>query len=71
MIQTVPFGKEEPIKKEQPVVKPGDVPEPFETRRRAEIPEYRPQNVNTASRVSEHTALPRGTVTMAEPCFLH
>lgn len=48
------------------MVKPGDVPEPFETRRRAEIPEYRPQNVNTASRVSEHTALPRGTVTMAE-----
>ena len=66
MIQTVPFGKEEPIKKQQPVVKPGDVPEPFETRRRAEIPEYRPQTVNTASRVSEHTALPRGTVTMAE-----
>lgn len=23
MIQTVPFGKEEPIKKQQPVVKPG------------------------------------------------
>ena len=66
IIQTVPFGKEEPIKKQQPVVKPGDVPEPFETRRRAEIPEYRPQTVNTASRVSEHTALPRGTVTMAE-----
>ena len=66
MIQTVPFGKEEPIKKQQPVVKPGDVPEPFETRRRAEIPEYRPKTVNTASRVSEHTALPRGTVTMAE-----
>ena len=66
MIQTVPFGKEESIKKQQPVVKPGDVPEPFETRRRAEIPKYRPQTVNTASRVSEHTALPRGTVTMAE-----
>lgn len=48
------------------MIKPGDVPEPFETRRRAEIPEYRPQTVNTASRVSEHTALPRGTVTMAE-----
>ena len=66
MIQTVPFGKEEPVKKQQSVVKPGDVPEPFEIRRRAEIPEYRPQTVNTASRVSEHTALPRGTVTMAE-----
>ena len=66
MIQTVPFGKEEPVKKQSSVVKPGDVPEPFETRRRAEIPEYRPQTVNTASRVSEHTALPRGTVTMAE-----
>ena len=66
MIQTVPFGKEEPVKKQSSVVKPGDIPEPFETRRRAEIPEYRPQTVNTASRVSEHTALPRGTVTMAE-----
>ena len=32
----------------------------------AEIPEYRTQNVNTASRVSEHTTLPRGTITMAE-----
>ena len=66
MIQTVPFGKEEPVKKLSSVVKSGDVPEPFETRRRAEIPEYRPKTVNTASRVSEHTALPRGTVTMAE-----
>ena len=66
MIQTVPFGKEEPVKKQSSVVKPGNIPEPFETRRRAEIPEYRPQTVNTASRVSEHTALPRGTVTMAE-----
>ena len=66
MIQTVPFEKEEPVKKQSSVVKPGDIPEPFETRRRAEIPEYRPQTVNTASRVSEHTAFPRGTVTMAE-----
>ena len=52
MIQTVPFGKEEPIKKQQPVVKPGDVPEPFETRRRAEIPEYRTQVANTVNRTS-------------------
>ena len=52
MIQTVPFGKEEPIKKQQPVIKPGDVPEPFETRRRAEIPEYRTQVANTVNRTS-------------------
>ena len=52
MIQTVPFGKEEPIKKLSSVVKPGDVPEPFETRRRAEIPEYRTQVVNTVNRTS-------------------
>ena len=52
MIQTVPFGKEEPIKKQQPVVKPGDVPEPFEMKRRAEMPEYRTQVANTVNRTS-------------------
>ena len=52
MIQTVPFGKEEPVKKLSSVVKPGDVPEPFETRRRAEIPEYRTQVANTVNRTS-------------------
>ena len=52
MIQTVPFGKEEPIKKQQPVVKPGDVPEPFEMKRRAEMPEYRTQVSNTVNRTS-------------------
>ena len=50
MIQTVPFGKEEPVKKLSSVVKPGDVPEPFETRRRAEMPEYRTQVANTVNR---------------------
>ena len=52
MIQTVPFGKEEPVKKLSSVVKPGDVPEPFETRRRAEMPEYRTQVANTVNRTS-------------------
>ena len=52
MIQTVPFGKEEPVKKLSSVVKPGDVPEPFETRRRAEMPEYRTQIANTVNRTS-------------------
>lgn len=52
MIQTVPFGKEEPVKKLSSVVKPGDVPEPFETRRRAEMPEYRTQVSNTVNRTS-------------------
>ncbi len=35
MIQNVPFGKEEKTKKTPAAVKPGDVPEPFETKRRA------------------------------------
>lgn len=52
MIQTVPFGKEEPVKKLSSVVKPGDVPDPFETRRRAEMPEYRTQVANTVNRTS-------------------
>lgn len=52
MIQTVPFGKEEPVKKLSSVVKPGDVPEPFETRRRAEMSEYRTQVANTVNRTS-------------------
>lgn len=52
MIQTVPFGKEEPVKKLSSVVKPGDVPEPFEMKRRAEIPEYRTQVANTVNRTS-------------------
>ena len=52
MIQTVPFGKEEPVKKLSAVVKPGDVPEPFEMKRRAEMPEYRTQVANTVNRTS-------------------
>ena len=52
MIQTVPFGKEEPVKKLSSVVKPGDVPEPFEMKRRAEMPEYRTQVANTVNRTS-------------------
>ena len=52
MIQTVPFGKEEPVKKLSSVVKPGDVPEPFEMKRRAEMPEYRTQIANTVNRTS-------------------
>ena len=51
MIQTVPFGKEEPVKKLSSV-KPGDVPEPFEMKRRAEMPEYRTQVANTVNRTS-------------------
>ena len=52
MIQAVPFGKEEPVKKLSSVVKPGDVPEPFEMKRRAEMPEYRTQVANTVNRTS-------------------
>ena len=52
MIQTVPFGKEEPVKKLSSVVKPGDIPEPFEMKRRAEMPEYRTQVSNTVNRTS-------------------
>ena len=52
IIQTVPFGKEEPVKKLSSVVKPGDVPEPFEMKRRAEMPEYRTQVANTVNRTS-------------------
>ena len=52
MIQTVPFGKEEPVKKLSSVVKPGDIPEPFEMKRRAEMPEYRTQVANTVNRTS-------------------
>lgn len=40
MIQTVPFGKEETVKKTIPAVKSGDVPEPFEAKRRARFSEY-------------------------------
>ncbi len=43
MIQTVPFGKEESVRKQSSLVKPGDIPEPFEMKRRAEMPEYRTQ----------------------------
>ena len=52
MIQTVPFGKEEPVKKLSSVGKPGDEPEPFEMKRRAEMPEYRTQVANTVNRTS-------------------
>ena len=66
MIQNVPFGREESVKKHQPTVKPGDVPEPFETRRRAKALEYSARTENTVARVSEHPIPARGTITMAE-----
>ena len=69
MIQNVPFGKEENAKRSSVAVKPGDVPEPFEMKRRAGMPEYRTQVANTVNRVSDtssYTPLPRGTITMAE-----
>ena len=69
MIQNVPFGKEENAKKSAAAMKPGDVPEPFEMKRRAGMPEYRTQVANTVNRVSDrasYTSLPRGTITMAE-----
>ena len=52
MIQTVPFGKEESVRKQSSLVKPGDIPEPFEMKRRAEMPEYRTQVSNTFNRTS-------------------
>lgn len=52
MIQTVPFGKEESVRKQSSLVKPGDIPEPFEMKRRAEMPEYRTQVANTVNRTS-------------------
>lgn len=69
MIQNVPFGKEENTRRTSSAVQPGDVPEPFEMKRRAGMPEYRTQVANTVNRVSEtssYTPLPRGTITMAE-----
>ncbi len=69
MIQNVPFGKEENVRRPSSAVKPGDVPEPFEMKRRAGMPEYRTQVANTVNRVSDtssYTPLPRGTITMAE-----
>ena len=52
MIQAVPFGKEESVRKQSSLVKPGDIPEPFEMKRRAEMPEYRTQVANTVNRTS-------------------
>ena len=52
MIQTVPFGKEESVRKQSSLVKPGDIPEPFEMKRRAEMPEYRTHVANTVNRTS-------------------
>ena len=52
MIQTVPVGKEESVRKQSSLVKPGDIPEPFEMKRRAEMPEYRTQVSNTVNRTS-------------------
>lgn len=52
IIQTVPFGKEESVRKQSSLVKPGDIPEPFEMKRRAEMPEYRTQVSNTVNRTS-------------------
>lgn len=81
MIQNVPFGKEENTKRASSSVKPGDVPEPFEMKRRAGMPEYRTQVANTVNRVSNassagltangsrtsyYASLPRGTITMEE-----
>lgn len=56
MIQKVPFGKEDTVKKTTPIVKSGDVPEPFEVKRRASLPKY--QNIPVK--------LPKGTITMEQ-----
>ncbi len=69
MIQNVPFGKEENTRRTSAAMKPGDVPEPFEMKRRAGMPEYHTQVANTVNRVSDtssYTPLPHGTITMAE-----
>lgn len=54
MIQNVPFGKEEAPQKSAPLVRSGDVPEPFEAKRRASMPEYR------------RNQLAKGTITMEQ-----
>ena len=54
MIQNVPFGKEEAPQKSASLVRSGDVPEPFEAKRRASMPEYR------------RNQLAKGTITMEQ-----
>lgn len=66
MIQTVPFGKEESVRKQSSLVKPGDIPEPFEMKRRAEMPEYRTQVANTVNRTS-NVSIKGNDRTVSEP----
>ena len=66
MIQTVPFGKEESVRKQSSLVKPGDIPEPFEMKRRAEMPEYRTQVSNTVNRTS-NVSIKGNDRTVSEP----
>lgn len=57
MIQNVPFGKEEAPQKSASLVRSGDVPEPFEAKRRASMPEYR------------RNQLAKGTITMEQQIY--
>ena len=66
MIQTVPFGKEESVRRQSSLVKPGDIPEPFEMKRRAEMPEYRTQVSNTVNRTS-NVSIKGNDRTVSEP----
>ena len=69
MIQTVPFGKEETsgtTSVASSAVRPGDVPEPFETRRRAEMPEYQPQTKKEMPFINNRTVNSQSTQTVNE-----
>ena len=69
MIQTVPFGKEETsgtTSAASSAVRPGDVPEPFETRRRAEMPEYQPQTKKERPFINNRTVNSQSTQTVNE-----
>ena len=69
MIQTVPFGKEETsgtTSAASSAVRPGDVPEPFETRRRAEMPEYQPQTKKEMPFINNRTVNSQSTQTVNE-----
>ena len=69
MIQTVPFGKEETsgtTSAASSAVRPGDAPEPFETRRRAEMPEYQPQTKKEMPFINNRTVNSQSTQTVNE-----
>ena len=69
MIQTVPFGKEETsgtTSAASSAVRPGDVPEPFETRRRAEMPEYQPQTKKEMPFINNRTVNSQSMQTVNE-----